>query len=100
VLFAVASVILWSGALAGLLMVGMILGYLSYEGLHYWIHLGRRSRWLLAPLVKHHLYHHYKDDSRCYGVTSPFWDWVFRTGRPPRVQPAARAPAAGQRLVR
>jgi sterol desaturase/sphingolipid hydroxylase (fatty acid hydroxylase superfamily) len=67
---------------AGLLIAGAAVGYLAYEVIHYWIHVGRRTRWLLRPLVKHHLYHHYKDDTRCYGVTTPLWDWIFRTNRP------------------
>jgi sterol desaturase/sphingolipid hydroxylase (fatty acid hydroxylase superfamily) len=77
---------------AGLVLVGLILGYLAYEVIHYWIHVGRGTRWILRPLVKHHLYHHYKDESRCFGVTSPLWDWVFRTGRV--ASPVARAPEA------
>jgi sterol desaturase/sphingolipid hydroxylase (fatty acid hydroxylase superfamily) len=95
VLFAAAWAVLRSGPLAALLMVGVVSGYLAYEVLHYWIHLRGRRRWLLAPLVKHHLYHHYKDPSRCFGVTSPLWDWVFRTGRPASQPVAVPEPAAG-----
>jgi sterol desaturase/sphingolipid hydroxylase (fatty acid hydroxylase superfamily) len=82
VVSALAWVALWGIKPAALLIAGALAGYLAYEVIHYWIHVGRRTRWLLRPLVKHHLYHHYKDDSRCYGVTTPLWDWVFRTGRP------------------
>jgi sterol desaturase/sphingolipid hydroxylase (fatty acid hydroxylase superfamily) len=75
------ALVLWSGKLASLFIAGALVGYLGYEVIHYEIHLGRRTRWLLRPLIKHHLYHHHKDSSRCYGVTTPLWDWVFRTGR-------------------
>jgi sterol desaturase/sphingolipid hydroxylase (fatty acid hydroxylase superfamily) len=93
VLFALFWAVLMNLKLAMLALSGLVAGYLAYEGIHYWIHIGRRTRWLLRPLVKHHLYHHYKDDSRCYGVTSPLWDWVFRTNRPARSQaPGAAAP--------
>jgi sterol desaturase/sphingolipid hydroxylase (fatty acid hydroxylase superfamily) len=82
VFFALFWLGLRSVQLAGLLMSGLIAGYLAYEVFHFAIHRSRRWRWLLRPLIRHHLYHHHKDASRCYGVTTPLWDWVFRTGRP------------------
>jgi sterol desaturase/sphingolipid hydroxylase (fatty acid hydroxylase superfamily) len=88
----VMFVLFWAGLrnlqLAGLMMAGGLIGYLAYEVVHFAIHRARHWRWLIRPLVKHHLYHHHKDSSRCYGVTSPLWDWVFRTGRPVRREPA------------
>ena len=84
VVFGALSLLLWSASLAALAMVGVIAGYLSYEVVHYRIHLGRKSRWLPRALVRHHLYHHYKDQTRCFGVTTRFWDWVFGTSRPAR----------------
>ncbi|MGB3618930.1 MAG: sterol desaturase family protein, partial [Catalinimonas sp.] len=27
----------------------------------------------------HHSIHHFKDDERAFGVSSPLWDWVFGT---------------------
>jgi sterol desaturase/sphingolipid hydroxylase (fatty acid hydroxylase superfamily) len=62
-------------------MVGLIVGYLSYEFIHYGIHQMPWLRRLVKPLASHHLHHHYADDTRCFGVTSPLWDIVFRTGR-------------------
>ena len=32
-------------------------------------------------LKQHHLRHHYHDDHAGYGVSSPLWDYVFRTNR-------------------
>ena len=84
-LFAVLSLLLWSPQKAALVMVGLIVGYLSYEVIHYSIHRVPMVRRLVRPLASHHLHHHYADSTRCYGVTSPLWDWVFRTGRRHRV---------------
>lgn len=84
--YAVLCLVFWGAKPAGLVLAGALLGYLAYEVVHYRIHLGWRSRWLPRALVRHHLYHHHKDPSRCYGVTSPLWDWVFRTGRLPRTR--------------
>jgi sterol desaturase/sphingolipid hydroxylase (fatty acid hydroxylase superfamily) len=81
--------------LAALLMSGLIVGYLGYEVVHFAIHRSRRWRWLLRPMIRHHLYHHHKDSTRCYGVTTPLWDWVFRTGRQPNV---AQSPDTSQPL--
>lgn len=75
----VLTLVLWSPKLAALLMSGMMLGYLAYEIVHYLIHRSKLFRKTLRPLVRHHLYHHHKDEERCYGVTSPLWDVVFGT---------------------
>jgi sterol desaturase/sphingolipid hydroxylase (fatty acid hydroxylase superfamily) len=83
-IFGVLTLMLWSAQLAGLVMVGVIVGYLAYEVIHYRIHVGRRSRWLPRSLVRNHLYHHHKDQTRCFGVTTTLWDHVFRTQRPRR----------------
>jgi sterol desaturase/sphingolipid hydroxylase (fatty acid hydroxylase superfamily) len=84
-LFAVLSLVLWSPAWAALVLTGVIAGYLSYEVIHYSIHRVPWVRRLVKPLASHHLHHHYADPSRCFGVTSPLWDWVFRTGRRHRI---------------
>jgi sterol desaturase/sphingolipid hydroxylase (fatty acid hydroxylase superfamily) len=81
VLFGLFSLALWSARLAALLASGVILGYLSYEIVHFAIHRSPRMRRLVKPLASHHLHHHYADPSRCFGVSVPLWDWVFRTGR-------------------
>jgi sterol desaturase/sphingolipid hydroxylase (fatty acid hydroxylase superfamily) len=85
IIYPLLSLILWNPQWAALVMVGLVLGYLSYEVIHYSIHRVPMFRRLLKPLASHHLHHHYADSSRCFGVTSPLWDWVFRTGRRHRV---------------
>ncbi len=65
---------------AALVEAGTVAGYLFYEALHVRLHSRAAGGPLLRALRKHHFYHHFADDSRCYGVTSPIWDYVFRTG--------------------
>jgi sterol desaturase/sphingolipid hydroxylase (fatty acid hydroxylase superfamily) len=72
---------LGSWEVAGLLMSGTIVGYLYYELVHFQIHRGARSGFWLSGQRRHHLFHHSKDPERCFGVTTPLWDWVFVTGR-------------------
>lgn len=65
------------------LFAGFILGYLGYDYTHYYVHhyvpkteVGKRNR-------EQHMRHHFQDGSYGYGVSSPLWDFVFRT-MPPR----------------
>jgi uncharacterized membrane protein HdeD (DUF308 family) len=54
-------------------------GYLAYEYVHLALHHWRMpTRWARA-LQRRHLAHHHGDDRTWFGVTSPFWDWIFRT---------------------
>jgi sterol desaturase/sphingolipid hydroxylase (fatty acid hydroxylase superfamily) len=80
-LFVGLSLVLWSVASGALVFAGVAAGYLSYEVIHFSIHRVAWVRRLVRPLASHHLHHHYADASRCFGVTTPLWDWIFRTGR-------------------
>jgi cyclopropane-fatty-acyl-phospholipid synthase len=60
-------------------VAGVIAGYLGYEAIHLRIHSPAAGGALLRSLRKHHYYHHFASDQVCYGVTSPLWDWVFRS---------------------
>jgi len=73
----------WPGA--ALMTAGVILGYVAYELVHYRVHSDRAGNRLVRFWRRHHFYHHYADDERCYGFTTPLWDYVFGTG------PARRA---------
>jgi dihydroceramide fatty acyl 2-hydroxylase len=61
---------------------GFLAGYLAYDMLHYHVHhhlprtrVGRRLREL-------HMRHHFQDHERGFGVSAPWWDYVF--GTPPQ----------------
>ncbi len=58
---------------------GFLIGYLIYDYTHYYVHhfvpkskVGKRVR-------EHHMRHHFQDHRFGYGVSSPMWDYVFRT---------------------
>lgn len=72
----------WAPAAA--ILSGVLAGYLAYELIHYAIHFGRGGGPLLRMWRRHHLYHHYRDDTRCYGFTTSLWDVMFGTARPRR----------------
>jgi sterol desaturase/sphingolipid hydroxylase (fatty acid hydroxylase superfamily) len=61
------------------LFSGLLVGYLWYDLSHYAAHHHRpRSRWA-RHLARHHLQHHFTNSNNRFGVSTPFWDWVFRT---------------------
>ncbi len=70
------------GPPADLLASGFLAGYLLYDMTHYHLH-HRTARTRLGRLLYElHMRHHFQDDTRGFGVSSPFWDHVF--GTPPR----------------
>jgi len=59
---------------------GFLVGYAAYLSMHYILHTFKAPRHgRLNFLWANHAIHHYKDQSKAYGVTSPFWDYVFGT---------------------
>jgi sterol desaturase/sphingolipid hydroxylase (fatty acid hydroxylase superfamily) len=58
---------------------GMLLGYATYLGVHYLVHAYQPPKNALKVLWVHHGIHHYKDHTVAFGVSSPLWDYVFRT---------------------
>lgn len=61
------------------LMSGFLLGYLTYDLTHYATHHFPMRSGYAKYLKRYHMQHHYKDPNTRFGVSSPAWDWVFRT---------------------
>jgi sterol desaturase/sphingolipid hydroxylase (fatty acid hydroxylase superfamily) len=60
-------------------MSGFMIGYLAYDLIHYATHHFPMRSKFAKYIKRHHMQHHYKDASTRFGVSSPLWDWVFRT---------------------
>jgi sterol desaturase/sphingolipid hydroxylase (fatty acid hydroxylase superfamily) len=58
---------------------GFLIGYLIYDMTHFHIHHHRSDNKLSLALRRYHYRHHFQQSDRGYGVTSSFWDRVFRT---------------------
>jgi sterol desaturase/sphingolipid hydroxylase (fatty acid hydroxylase superfamily) len=58
---------------------GFIGGYLFYDISHYALHHFNFKGKFWKKLKKHHMLHHYADATRGYGVSSSFWDKIFRS---------------------
>jgi 4-hydroxysphinganine ceramide fatty acyl 2-hydroxylase len=69
------------GSLAPAVFAGLVFGYLCYDMLHYATHHLAMKRGVWLWLKQYHLRHHFKDDHVGYGISSPLWDYVFRTTR-------------------
>lgn len=59
--------------------IGFLSGYLFYDMVHYAIHHYNFKSKFWLDLKHHHMLHHYKDMDNGYGVSSKFWDLIFRT---------------------
>jgi sterol desaturase/sphingolipid hydroxylase (fatty acid hydroxylase superfamily) len=77
ILWALLRLAAGSWTTAALIEAGSVTGYLGYELLHIVIHSDRPGGALLRGLRRHHFYHHFADDTKCYGVVTPFWDRIF-----------------------
>lgn len=58
---------------------GMLLGYATYISVHYIVHAYQPPNNIFKTLWVHHAIHHYKDHTVAFGVSSPMWDYIFRT---------------------
>jgi sterol desaturase/sphingolipid hydroxylase (fatty acid hydroxylase superfamily) len=60
-------------------MVGLMIGYLTYDMTHYWVHHFAPKSRFGKFLRRYHLEHHFKNPYSGYGVSSPLWDYAFGT---------------------
>ena len=61
------------------IVAGFLSGYASYALIHYTIHTRIPPKNFTGKLWMHHSYHHYKNDEKAFGVSTPLWDYVFGT---------------------
>jgi len=58
---------------------GFVVGYLFYDGTHYYVHHFVPT-WRWGKLLRrHHLTHHHADHDGGFGVSTPLWDLIFHT---------------------
>lgn len=59
--------------------VGFVIGYLFYDMTHYALHHVHFKSKFWLELKQHHMVHHYSDPHNGFGVSTTFWDLVYRT---------------------
>jgi 4-hydroxysphinganine ceramide fatty acyl 2-hydroxylase len=67
------------GTLVFGLLAGLLFGYAMYLLVHYVVHAYAPPPNFLKILWVNHSIHHYKDQDRAFGVSSPLWDWLLGT---------------------
>ena len=73
------------------LLSGFIIGYLAYDMTHYYLHHAEPKTRLGLTLRRLHMLHHFRDPTRGFGVSAPYWDYVFKTNYPPAENTRRRA---------
>lgn len=58
---------------------GFLVGYASYLGVHYMVHVYQPPKNFLKALWINHGIHHYKNGEIVFGVSSPLWDYIYGT---------------------
>jgi sterol desaturase/sphingolipid hydroxylase (fatty acid hydroxylase superfamily) len=58
---------------------GFLVGYAYYLSVHYMVHAFPPPKNFLKSLWVNHSVHHYKHGEFIFGVTSPFWDYIYGT---------------------
>lgn len=79
------------GLTGDMAFAGLVTGYIAYDTLHYVTHHTHAKRGPFAWLRRYHMLHHHDRVPGRYGVSSPLWDFVFRTYAPVRSARSKRA---------
>lgn len=58
---------------------GFLVGYAFYLSVHYMVHVYQPPKNMFKWLWINHSVHHYKHGEYVFGVSSPFWDYVYGT---------------------
>ena len=58
---------------------GFLAGYLAYDMLHYHVHHHVPRTRVGKKLRELHMRHHFQDHDAGFGVSAPYWDYVFGT---------------------
>lgn len=58
---------------------GFYVGYVVYDEIHFHVHHRKPRTKIEMTLRRLHLLHHFRDPDRGYGVSAPYWDYVFGT---------------------
>ena len=74
------------GAEAHSFMAGWVATYLFYDWLHYAVHNYNFNNKLYKIYQKHHIDHHFVDDTQNFGFISLLWDGLFNTKIDPKAK--------------
>jgi sterol desaturase/sphingolipid hydroxylase (fatty acid hydroxylase superfamily) len=61
------------------ILAGTMAGYVAYDWIHYYTHHAKPKTALGKFLRRYHMRHHFENENRFYGISSPLWDLVLGT---------------------
>lgn len=61
------------------IFVGFILGYITYDMMHYSTHHFPMRKGYFRMVRQQHMHHHFQTPDQRFGVSNPLWDYVFGT---------------------
>ena len=64
------------------IFLGALLGYQLYDEMHYFMHHSSPEPGYFRNMKLYHMQHHYKFGTIGFGVSSKFWDLVFKSDIP------------------
>jgi sterol desaturase/sphingolipid hydroxylase (fatty acid hydroxylase superfamily) len=86
IFYGIIAAVAWVASLLGVptgweigTFAGFILGYVTYDCTHYYVHHFRPTSKYMKRLRAHHMNHHHNDPDRKFGVSTMVWDRVFGT---------------------
>lgn len=77
--YLIIGVILRAPQWVGPVFSGSIIGYIIYDLTHYATHHFAMRKGYGKFIKRYHMQHHYKTPDARFGVSSPLWDYVFKT---------------------
>ncbi|KAJ8758742.1 hypothetical protein K2173_000463 [Erythroxylum novogranatense] len=69
---------------------GVLFGYVIYDCTHYYVHHSQPKSNFPKGLKKYHMNHHFRIQDKGFGITSSFWDRVFGTFPPSKLEGKSR----------
>lgn len=90
---------LFAAPVAPLVFIGIMIGYIAYDTLHFMAHHRPMRGPVGRALKRYHMRHHFADPQRGFGVSSPLWDYVFRTQPRGNKRPKTAGPPAGDEVT-
>src|SRR5579872_2978374 len=82
---AVVLALIFGAARVPALLLGIMLGLLHYEWVHYLAHIPYQPRTAFGRWMKqYHLRHHFISEKLWFGVSNPSLDFLYRTYLPPK----------------
>ncbi len=79
ILYLFFALCLQSWANAAFMEAGLFIGYVIYEWMHFAAHCYQAHFSFGKYLKAYHLKHHFKNPKSAFGVTTPLWDFLFKT---------------------